>query len=229
MDILVTNDDGIDAAGLDALANALADLGRVFVVAPRQQMSGTSHSITTESPLRVEACGEDRYSVDGTPADCARIGLMTICPQASWVMSGINFGANLGVDVWMSGTVAAAREATLLGRQAIAWSQYFRNPDHANWSDVAAAAVELFAELQLQPASEGHFYNVNFADPADLADSRQWSLAPLDSHPLPVSYQQDPQGAWQYRCDYHQRLRAAGSDVEVCFGGCTTVTEMAAG
>lgn len=228
MEILLTNDDGIHAEGLVALAEAVSGIARVFVVAPEEQMSGTGHSITTEGVLRAESVGDDRYSVNGTPADCVRMGLLTICPDAAWVMSGINYGANLGVDVWMSGTVAAAREAALLGRPAIAWSQFFRDPQRTDWPEAARSALELFAELQSEPLAAGSFYNVNFGDPADLATESGWVRAPLDSHPLPVRYEADESGGWHYRCDYQQRPRGEGSDVDLCFKGRTTVTELAA-
>ena len=115
MRILLTNDDGIDAPGLEALRQAAAPLGEVVLVAPLDTLSGCSHRVTTDHPVRVHERGPGRYAIDGTPADCARVGLYGLARDAAWVLSGVNAGGNLGADVWHSGTVAAAREAVLHG------------------------------------------------------------------------------------------------------------------
>src|SRR5690606_6623275 len=106
---LLTNDDGIDAAGLAALEQAVASLGEYVVLAPADYQSGCSHRVTTDRPLSLTALGGRRHQLDGTPTDCTRVGLSHLCPQAQWVISGINDGANLGADVYHSGTVAAVR------------------------------------------------------------------------------------------------------------------------
>ena len=113
MKLLLTNDDGFDAPGLDALLKAAEGLGECVVLAPRQPLSGCSHQVTTHEPLRVERRGLSRYSLSGTPADCVRIGLRQLVPDAGCVLSGINQGGNLGSDVFYSGTVAAVREGVL--------------------------------------------------------------------------------------------------------------------
>lgn len=123
MAILVSNDDGISSAGLQALVDALEGLDEVWVVAPDRNQSAVSHALTLHRPLRIEPVGERRFAVDGTPTDCINLALNAILPERPrLVVSGINHGANLGDDVTYSGTVSAAMEATLLGVPGIAVS-----------------------------------------------------------------------------------------------------------
>ena len=121
--ILVTNDDGIHAAGLSALAEALVPLGEVYVVAPDREQSAVGHALTLHRPLRVDRAGERRFSVNGTPSDCVNLGVLGLLPEPPvLVVSGINHGSNLGDDVTYSGTVSAAMEGTLLGVPSVAFS-----------------------------------------------------------------------------------------------------------
>src|SRR5512145_279224 len=121
--LLVTNDDGVHAAGLAALAEALAPLGDVHVLAPEREQSACGHALTLHRPLRVERLGPDRHAVNGTPSDCVNLGVLGFLPaRPALVVSGINHGSNLGDDVTYSGTVSAAMEGTLLGVPSIAVS-----------------------------------------------------------------------------------------------------------
>src|SRR5499426_338224 len=121
--ILVTNDDGVHAAGLAALAAALEDLGDVYVVAPDREQSAVGHALTLHRPLRVDQIGERRFAVNGTPSDCVNLGVLGLLPEPpALVVSGINHGSNLGDDVTYSGTVSAAMEGTLLGVPSMAVS-----------------------------------------------------------------------------------------------------------
>lgn len=136
--IFVTNDDGVYASGIEALILALAPLGRVVVLAPDSQRSAASHSITLHRPLRLNEVSADRYSTDGTPADCVIIGLRWLLKEKpALVVSGINDGPNLADDVHYSGTVAAAMEAAVVGVPAIAVSlnsgcdRHFKTAAHA--------------------------------------------------------------------------------------------------
>ena len=134
MKIVLTNDDGISAPGLEAALLCLQSRGAdVTVVAPTEARSGVGHQVTTRLPIVVNPVGEKRYSVQGTPADCTRLALKEIVPDADWVIAGINRGANLGSDVYNSGTVAAAREAAILGCRSIAVSQYVTRDHHIDW------------------------------------------------------------------------------------------------
>ncbi len=121
--ILVTNDDGVHAPGLAALAEALDDLGEVWVVAPEREQSACGHALTLHRPVRVQQVAERRFAVNGTPSDCVNLGVLGFLPERpALVASGINHGSNLGDDVTYSGTVSAAMEGTLLGVPSIAIS-----------------------------------------------------------------------------------------------------------
>ncbi|HOC44204.1 MAG TPA: 5'/3'-nucleotidase SurE [Thermoanaerobaculales bacterium] len=123
--ILLTNDDGYASEGIQALADSLEPVAEVWVVAPRIEQSAVSHALTLDRPLHIERLGERRFAVDGTPTDCVALGvasLMVVSPP-DLVVSGINFGANMGVDVHYSGTVSAAFEGVILGCPALAVSQ----------------------------------------------------------------------------------------------------------
>ena len=120
---LVTNDDGVLSPGLWVLAEAARRLGEVLVVAPEREMSGISHAITLHRPMRVRKAESGGFALDGTPVDCVYLGMHHLADRRpALVVSGVNPGANLGVDVLYSGTVAAAREATIQGIPGIAFS-----------------------------------------------------------------------------------------------------------
>ncbi len=121
--ILVTNDDGFFSKGIQTLADALKELGEVYIVAPDRDRSAVSHALTMHRPLRVDLIKENCYSVNGTPTDCVVLGVKKLLPRTpDIVVSGINKGANLGEDVTYSGTVSAAIEGTILGVPSFAIS-----------------------------------------------------------------------------------------------------------
>jgi 5'-nucleotidase len=121
--VLVTNDDGVHADGLRALAEALEDVGDVYVIAPDREQSAVGHALTLHRPLRVERLGPRRFAVNGTPSDAVNLGILGVLPETPvLVVSGINHGSNLGDDVTYSGTVSAAMEGTLLDVPSIAVS-----------------------------------------------------------------------------------------------------------
>src|SRR5216110_2968043 len=121
--LLLTNDDGVHASGLGALAQALAELGEVYVLAPEREQSACGHALTLHRPLRVDRLGERRFAVNGTPSDCVNLGVLGFLPERPvLVVAGVNHGTNLGDDVTYSGTVSAAMEGTLLGVPSIAVS-----------------------------------------------------------------------------------------------------------
>ena len=123
--ILITNDDGVFSEGVRLLREAVADLADVIVVAPDREQSATSHSLTLHRPLRLQKLEEGLYSVDGTPTDCVNLAVLWLLEdrKPDLVLSGINFGVNLGDDVTYSGTVSATFEGTLLGIPSVAFSQ----------------------------------------------------------------------------------------------------------
>jgi len=134
MRLLLSNDDGILARGLETLEKAATPLGDVWVVAPDREQSATSHSLTLHHPLRPVQLGPQRWQIDGTPTDCVMVAIEALLPQRpDFVLSGINHGPNMGEDVLYSGTVAAAMEGLALGVPSIAVSfagRILRSDDH---------------------------------------------------------------------------------------------------
>lgn len=164
MNIMVTNDDGIHAAGIRALAEAMGELGTVTVVAPDRERSAVGHSLTLHSPLRVFELRKGWYAVDGTPTDCVNMGIHNMLPVVpDLVVSGINHGANLGDDITYSGTVAAAMEANLMGIPAIAFSLATFNPSN-NFNAAAKIAVNIARQLIANTLPSDTFLNVNIPD-----------------------------------------------------------------
>ncbi|MDB6174033.1 MAG: 5/3-nucleotidase SurE [Chthoniobacteraceae bacterium] len=224
MKFLLSNDDGIDAPGLQALLSAARTIGEPVVVAPAGAQSGVSHAVTAESVLRIEKRGHNQFAIAGTPADCTRIGLLKIVPDANWVLSGINHGGNLGADVYYSGTVAAVREGVLHGWPGVALSHYRRKNIELDWERAAGWVATVLRELIRRPIEPGLFYNVNLPHLDPSEPDPEMVFCPLDPHPLPLSYRHEEDGGLYYNGNYHTRQRIEGADVDVCFGGRIAVT-----
>lgn len=227
MRFLVSNDDGVDAAGLAALREAAVDFGAAIVAAPALPQSSMSHAVTPDRGVRLEERGPGWFAVHGTPADCARLGLLRVAGDADWVLSGINHGGNLGADVHYSGTVAVVREAAMHGWPGIAFSHYLRRGRRVDWARAGRWAGRVLAELLTRRPRAGGFYNVNFPHlDADAAEPEIVFCA-LDANPLPLSYRHDAaSGEHFYDGVYADRRRTPGADVDVCFGGNIAVTEV---
>jgi 5'-nucleotidase len=221
--LLLTNDDGIGAPGLEALRIAAADFGRVRVVAPCASVSGCGHCVTTHGPIAVTSTDSDRLAVAGTPADCVRLALHHLVPDFSWVLSGINAGGNLGTDIHHSGTVAAVREAVIHGRPGIALSHYIARGRTIDWSVAASRAARVLGELLVRPWEPGTFWNVNLPHPEPGAAEPEVVFCPLDPSPLPLRYRVEDDMA-QYCGVYQERARRPACDVDVCFRGQIAVT-----
>ena len=222
MQFLLTNDDGIDAPGIKALEAAARRLGDVVVVAPDGELTGCSHRVTSHTPLHVEERSPSHYAVDGTPGDCVRLGLLHLAKDADWVLSGVNDGANLGVDLLMSGTLAATREATLFDRPAIGLSHYRRSGQAIDWAAATEASERLLRELLAKAPTPRTYWNVNF--PAVLTDSEPPIVyCGVDQNPLPVEYRVD-ESTFRYCGVYPKRKRKTGADVDVCFSGSISVS-----
>ncbi|MEX0676459.1 MAG: 5'/3'-nucleotidase SurE [Pirellulales bacterium] len=225
MNFLLTNDDGVDAPGLAALADACRFRGSAVIVAPDRHLSGCSHQATTSRGLLLEEVAKNRFTLDGSPVDCTRIGLTRVAPATEWVLSGINEGGNLGADVYLSGTVAAAREACLLGKPAIAISQYVRQRP-VNWQLAGRWTRHVLERLLARPPEPGSFWNVNLPNPFDDPDALpECAFCQIDPHPLPLDYELRD-GRLHYRARYQDRVRAAGHDVELCFSGRITISQV---
>ncbi len=165
MRILVSNDDGYFAPGISVLANALASCAEVIVVAPERDRSGASNSLTLDRPLAVRHAPNGYMFVNGTPTDCVRLavtGLLDVLPDI--VISGINYGANMGDDTIYSGTVAAATEGFLLGIPSIAISLVSDGGGH--FETAARVACELVQRFAARPVNEPVLLNVNVPDVA---------------------------------------------------------------
>ena len=167
MSILLSNDDGVRAPGLTALASVLATRNELQVIAPTYDRSGVSNCLTLDRPLQVEELSNRYIGVDGTPTDCIHLGTSGIyCPVPERVISGINYGANMGDDVLYSGTVAAAMEGRFLARPAIAVSLATGKPREANVDFDAAAAIFMallgWIETLVLPAAT--VLNINIPD-----------------------------------------------------------------
>jgi len=163
MRILVSNDDGVHAAGIRALANEMSTIAEVNVVAPDRNRSGASNSLTLTRPLRIRQLDNGYYSVEGTPTDCVHLALTGFLdPMADIVVSGINDGANLGDDVLYSGTVAAAMEGRYLGLPSFAFSMVGDNIQH--YDTAAVIARRLVSGLRANMLPPQSILNVNIPD-----------------------------------------------------------------
>jgi 5'-nucleotidase len=167
MRILVTNDDGIMAPGLLALRQALAGLGEVTVVAPMTPQSAVGHSITLTDPLRVHRIdlggGVMGYGVDGRPADCVKLGVLELMPERpDLVASGVNLGANVGINVFYSGTVAAAVEGAYYGLPSVAVS--VEDADTVDFAEAARIARRLIEQMLARRPATPALLNINVPD-----------------------------------------------------------------
>ena len=200
MRVLLTNDDGIHARGLGHLVDAFeaAALGEVWVVAPESEQSATSHSITLGKPLRIRKFESRRYSVTGTPTDCAYIGMNHIVDGElpELVVSGVNHGANLGSDVTYSGTVGGAMEGCALGAAAVAISSL--GTDDEELAVAARFAVKMAKRLLADPLPPGVLLNVNV--PRARRDGGAWRVASLGvrNYGRAVEERRDPRGGRYY-------------------------------
>lgn len=163
MHILISNDDGYLAQGINALAAALQPYAQVSVVAPDKNRSAASNSLTLDMPLRATTCENGFVRVDGTPTDCVHLAITGLLEnEPDMVFAGINHGANLGDDVLYSGTVAAATEGRFLGLPAVAISLAGSDPKH--FDTAAHVAVNLLRKIQAHPLPEDTLLNVNVPD-----------------------------------------------------------------
>ncbi len=224
MAIILTNDDGIDAPGIQALRAALVDQP-TWVVAPDQPLSGCSHQLNRGGPIAITPRQERAFAIGGTPADCTRVALSHLCPEATWVLSGINAGGNLGADIYVSGTVAAVREAALLRVPGIAISHYIHNRQPIDWALATRLTATVLTRLMAHPLPPGCFWNVNL--PHLTAEDPEPELVFCDvcTQPLPTEFRVD-EGLFHYVGNYGQRRHDPNSDVAVCFGRQIAVTKV---
>lgn len=189
--ILLSNDDGYRARGIQLLRRELASFADVVLCAPDVEQSTASHALSLNRPLRLEQVGEAEFAVDGTPADCVYIALHCdrVLPRApTLVVSGLNHGLNLGNDVFYSGTVAAAREGALKGRPALALSA----ASDADFERAASAAAKVTRALVEADLSGPMLFNVNF--PASGSWALRTTRLGLRQYEDEVEFRRDPRG-----------------------------------
>lgn len=192
--VLCSNDDGIEAPYLTALAALIEAFADVVVVAPERQRSAASHAITLHKPLRLTEVGPRRYALSGTPVDCVYLGMLKLCDRPpAVVVSGINEGYNLGSDVFYSGTVAAAVEGALRGAAGIACSLAPQAADPERAVRFAAAVVRAAVA---EPIPVGTVLNVNM--PGTSTDDYQWTVLGRRFYEDDVDERRDPRGRPYY-------------------------------
>jgi 5'/3'-nucleotidase len=194
--ILITNDDGVFSEGIKLLAEALSALGEVLVVAPDREQSATGHSLTLHRPLRLQKLEENLYAVDGTPTDCVNLGVLHLLKDTppDFIVSGINFGANLGDDVTYSGTVSATFEGTLLGIPSVAFSQEIG--EGFSFAAGARFARRLIAELAGRDLPPDLLLNVNV--PAGAIRGARFTKLGRRIYQQSIVEKRDPRGRKYY-------------------------------
>lgn len=223
---VITNDDGIDAPGIRSLLNAVRHMNlEAIVVAPQSPFSGCGHQVTTTQPIRVEQRSEYEYAIAGTPVDCVRIALSHLCPHVEGVLSGINAGGNLGTDVYISGTVAAVREAAMHRIPGIAFSNYRQGKCEIDWSVATSLVIRVLEKLLPNSIEPGTYWNVNLPQySARLPEPTLIVCAPC-TQPLPNTFRLE-EGCFYYNGDYAKRTYDSGGDVETCFSGHIAITQL---
>jgi 5'-nucleotidase len=237
MVLLLTNDDGIDAPGLAAMQAAVQHLGQQItdlspsiIMAPQAPHSGCGHQVTTQQPILMQQRSPTAYAIAGTPVDCVRLGISQLFPRqvghpVDWVLSGINAGGNLGSDVYISGTVAAAREAALHRIPAIAISHYRQAGHPIDWALATQLTVQVLATLWAQPTPPRTYWNVNLPHLLPGASLPKLVFCPACTQPLPAVYRLEAD-SFYYAGRYSERSRDPGGDVDQCFSGHITITQL---
>jgi 5'-nucleotidase len=201
MELLISNDDGIEAIGIRVLADSMRRLGNVTIVAPDKNCSGASNSLTLDAPIRITELEPGVHRVSGTPTDCVHVALTGLLAEdPDIVVSGINAGANLGDDVIYSGTVAAAMEGRFLGYPAVALSLVFgEDSGHHHYETAAEAAYRLVKQLKRDPLPADTILNVNVPN-CPWSDIRGFEVTRLGyrHRAEPVVKTMDPRGREMY-------------------------------
>lgn len=228
MNILLSNDDGFDAPGLRALERALAGLGTLWTIAPQLEQSAKSHALTMRDAIRVTRRGERQWDVSGTPADCVYLGVHGLLPvRPDVVVSGINAGTNLATDVYYSGTVAAAREATCMGIRALAASLWIEPGQPAQWDAAGAVVRGVVERIVTLPREPDVLYNLNVPNRAQPLGVRVARLGRRHYQAL-VDARTDPRGRPYYWIggDHDRFEGGPDTDGPLCEAGWATLTPL---
>lgn len=227
--ILITNDDGYRAPGLKALREAVADLGDVVVVAPDRERSACGQGISIRGPVTMEKIDASTFALDGTPADCVILALAHLLPaRPAVVLSGINRGANLGDDVYYSGTVGGAREAAFWGIPAGACSLVTRGKP-LDFTEAAKYSRQLCEMLLEAPPTEGVLLNLNVPDgPATEIKGIKVTRQGMRGHASGVTVTQDSRGrSFYWIAEPFDKWDAAdGDDMGAIRAGYVSITPL---
>ena len=224
--ILVTNDDGVYAEGLSALADAMTPLGEVAVVAPATEQSAVSHSLTLRSPLRVNRVAEGRFAVEGTPTDCVLLAIHNLLGRTpDLIISGINHGTNLGDDVTYSGTVSAAMEGTLNNILSVAVS--LEMGPHCTFTEAGALIRPVVQRVLAEGLPKDTLLNINIPNcrPADQA-GYAWTTQGRRTYGDVIVQKADPRGRPYYWIGSGKPIwtHTHGTDVEAVREGKVSIT-----
>ena len=217
MRILVTNDDGINAEGLDVceqIARALSD--DVWVVAPEYDQSGVAHSLSINDPLRLRTIGPRRFAVKGTPTDCVIMGAYHVMSEGrpDLVLSGVNHGHNAGEDVTYSGTVAGAIEGAILNIPSIALSQSYTSGQSPHWNTAIKYAPDLVRRVLGEGIPKNVLVNINFPDatPDDVRGVAVTTQGKRDQAQMAIEGRHDGRGNPYYWIAFRGRQKPATRD-----------------
>jgi 5'-nucleotidase len=210
--VLLTNDDGIEAEWIHAMADALAPYADLLIVAPNTECSGQGHSISLLRDMDLVPHSRDGkfwgWGLCGTPADCVKVALTMLVKERpiDLVFSGINRGQNAGINVLYSGTAAAAREATLLGYPAVAMSLYYQEENHTPFATAARVGVELFKMVRRNGLPRGVMLNVN-VPPLPFEELKGWEVTRMGNSGFYDAFHHEPSGEGR-----HARFRNIGTE-----------------
>lgn len=235
MRILLSNDDGIHAPGIKILYEELCKIGSVTVVAPLEEKSTTGHSLTIHKPLRIIPMGKNFFGVNGSPADCVYLGMRQILKKMpDLVVSGINRGANLGQDVYYSGTVSAAREACIYGVPALAVSlvvdyRHFKSEEEFHYRTAAKAAVRVLQKGLHKVLPQYSLLNLNVPDvPFKKLKGLQITRQGFRYYSGKILRRKDHRGRFYYWIggEYQGYNKEEGSDCYMAASGFVSLTPM---
>jgi 5'-nucleotidase len=230
--ILVTNDDGINAPGLDAMIDIASQLSRdVWIVAPEYNQSGAGHSLSLTHPVRARQLTETRFAVEGTPTDCVLFAVKHLLKdrKPDIVLSGVNRGSNMADDVTYSGTIAGAMEGCLLGIPSIAFSQAYTHPHPLKWETATQFGADVARRVLAGGIPRNVLVNVNFPDvaPGAVKGTRvtRQGVRAFGGH---IVERTDPRGGAYYWIAYApgEHDRDEESDITAVRGGYVSVTPL---
>jgi 5'-nucleotidase len=233
--ILLTNDDGVRAAGLKTLEKIARELSDdIWIVAPHEEQSGASRALTLHQPLRVRQWEEQKFSITGTPTDCVLMGVQDLIPgkQPDLVLSGVNRGQNIAEDVTFSGTVAGAMQGMQLGIPSVALSQAygFQKDSIIRWETAEAYGPAILRKLFDLKWPEDVLININFPDRAadDVEAIEVTGQGRRDQHILHAEHRTDPRGQDYYWLGFKGLLSNPpdGVDLKAIYEGRISVTPL---